>query len=75
MKNQKGLPKSNTAHTNDAEMIKHFTSFFESIFHNNMSTDATTKWNNLRNATYKAAMEAYGRKVRNNADFMRQTLM
>ena len=33
-----------------------------------MSADATTKWNNLRNATYKAAMEAYGRKIRNNAD-------
>ena len=34
-----------------------------------MSTDATTKWNNLCNAAYKAAVEAYGRRVRNNADW------
>ena len=38
----KGLPKINTSHTNDAERIKHFTSSFESNFHNNLSTDATT---------------------------------
>ena len=44
----KGLPKINTGHTNDAERIKHFTSSFKSNFHNNWSTDATTKWNNLR---------------------------
>ena len=43
----KGLPKIKTGHTNDAERIKHFTSSFESNFHNNLSTDATTKWNNL----------------------------
>ena len=70
----KGLPKINTAHTNDAERIKYFTSSFESNFHNNLSTDATTKWNNLRNATYKAAMEAYGRRVRTNADWYEANL-
>ena len=63
----KGLPKITTGHTNSVERIKHFTSF-ESNFHNNLPTDATTKWNNLPNATYKAAMEAYGRRIRNNAD-------
>ena len=70
----KGLPKINTGHTNDAERIKHFTSSFESNFHNNLSTDATTKWNNLRNATYKAAVEAYGRRIRNNADWYEANL-
>ena len=39
----KGLPKVNTGQTNDAERIKHFTSSFESNFHNSLSTDATTK--------------------------------
>ena len=65
----KEFSKINTGHTNDAKRIKHFTSSFESNFHNNLSTDATTKWNNLRNATYKAAMEAYGRRIRKNADW------
>ena len=53
----KWLPKINTSHTNDAERIKHFISSFESNFHKNLPTDATTKWNNLHNATYKAAVE------------------
>ena len=66
--------KINTGHTSDAERIKHFTSSFESNFHNNLSTDVTTKWNNLRNATYKAAMEAYGRRVRTNADWYEANL-
>ena len=66
---QKGLPKIDTSHTNNTERIKHFTSSFESNVHNNLSTYATTKWNNLRNATYKAAVEAYGRRIRNNADW------
>ena len=70
----KGLPKINTGHIYDAERIKHFTSSFESNFHNNLSTDATTKWNNLRNATYKAAMEANGRRIRNNADWYEANL-
>ena len=70
----KGLPKINSAHTNDAERIKHFTSSFKSNFHNNLSADATTKWNNFCNATYKAAMEAYGRRVRNNADWYEANL-
>ena len=65
----KRLPKINTGHTNDAERIKHFTSSFENNFHNNLSTDATTKCNNLPNATYKAAVETYGRMVRTNADW------
>ena len=39
-----------------------------------MTTDATTKWNNLRNATYKAAVEAYGRRIRNNADWYEANL-
>ena len=47
---------------------------FESNFHNNLFIDATTKWNNLRNATYKAAMEAYGRRIRNNADWYEENL-
>ena len=68
------MPKINTSHTNDAERIKHITSFFEKNFHNNLSTDATTKWNNLCNATYKAAMEAYGRRIRNNADWYEANL-
>ena len=58
----------NTGHTNDAERIL-FTSSFEGNFHNNLFTDATTKQNNLRNATYKAAIEAYGRRVKTNADW------
>ena len=63
------MPKINTGHTNNAERIKHFTSTFESNFHNNLSIDATTKWNNFCNATYKAAVKAYGRRIRNNADW------
>ena len=47
---------------------------FESNFYNNLSTNATTKWNNLRNATYKAAVEAYGRRVRTNADWYEANL-
>ena len=70
----KGLPKINIAHTNNAERIKHFTSSFESIFRYILSTDATTKWNNHRNATYKAAMEAYGRRVRTNGDWYEANL-
>ena len=68
------MPKINTGHTNDAERIMHFTSSFESNFHNNLSTDAATKWNNLCNATYKAAMEAYGRRIRNNAYWYKANL-
>ena len=63
------MRKINTGHTNNVERIKHFTSSFESNFHNNLSTDATTKWNTLCNATYKAAVEAYGRKIRKTADW------
>ena len=39
-----------------------------------MPTDATTKWNNLRNATYKAAMKEYRRRVRINADWYEANL-
>jgi hypothetical protein len=39
-----------------------------------LSTDVTTKWNNLRNATYKAALEAYGWMVRTNADWYEASL-
>ena len=73
MQNQKGCQRSIPT-TNDAERIKHFTFSFESNFHNNLSTDATTKWNNLCNATYKAAVEAYGRRVRNNVDWYEANL-
>ena len=68
------MPKINTGHTNDAERIKHFTSSFESSFHNNLSTDATAKWNNIRNATYKAAVKAYGMRIRNNDDWYEANL-
>ena len=68
------MPKINTGHTNDAERIKHFTSSFESNFHNNLFTDDTKKWNNLHNATYKAAVEAYGSRVRNNANWYEANL-
>ena len=70
MQNQKGCQRSILV-TNDAERIKHS---FESNFHNKLSTDATTKWNNLGNATYRAAMEAYGRRIRNNADWYEANL-
>ena len=70
----KWLPKINTGHTNDAEKIRHFTFSFESNNQNNLSTDAKTNWNNLRNATYKAAMEAYGRRIRNNANWYEANL-
>ena len=68
------MPKINTGHTNDAERIKHFISSFESNFHNNLFTDPTTKWNNLHNATYKAAVEAYGRRIRYNVDWYESNL-
>ena len=68
------MPKINTGHTNDAERIKHFASSFGSNFHNNLLTDATTKWNTLCNATYKAAVEAYGRRIRKNADWYEANL-
>ena len=64
---RKGLPKICTVHTNGAKRIKHFNSSFESNFHNNFSTHAATKWNNLCNATYKTAVKSYGKKVINNA--------
>ena len=68
------MRKINTGHTNDAKMIKYFTSSFESNFHNNLSTDAKTKWNNLHNATYITAVEAYDRRIRNNADWYEANL-
>ena len=58
----KGLPKINTGYTNDVERSKYFTSSFKSNFHNNLSTDAT-KWNNHRNATYKAVVEVGGSEI------------
>ena len=73
MQNQKGCQRSIPATQTTLERSSTLPPF-ESNFHNSLSTDATTKWNNLHNATYKAALEAYGRRVRNNANWYEANL-
>ena len=68
---KKGRPRVNTCCTSNPAKTQHFLNCLDETLARETSEDDATesKWAHLRNAVYSAAVTAYGKKARKNADW------
>ena len=72
---QKAVPKINITQLSDEHLCNEYRSALDRQLQDcPTACDATTKWNFIRNATHKAALDTFGRKKRDREDWFEANL-
>lgn len=66
---QKGRPRINTAMTSLPELRTRFLDTIQEALNNCPTTSTDARWNYIREATYKSAVNTFGKRVRKDPDW------
>ena len=66
---QKGQPKINTAKTSVPELKERFADTIQEALSNYPTSSTEARWNHIRDATFKTAVDTFGKRERKNPDW------